>query len=65
MEMKDKNTFSSEEEKLRYIQIKIHECILECINTLNTVKEAIPLINTASSLNNMFFRSSVRKNISF
>ena len=55
LDKKETDTFSSEEEKLRYMQTKIHEAILECINEYITLKYKISLLN---SINGMIFMHS-------
>lgn len=56
LEKTENNTFSSEEEKLRYMQIKIHEAILECINQYLTLKYKIQLLNSVDGMNFMYFK---------
>ena len=54
----------TESEKLRYLQEKIHEATLECINSYILLKDKMPLIENTLALIYMNFRNSVGTNAS-
>lgn len=54
----------NDEELLRYLQIKIHEATIECVNTYKLSKEKDTLFHTFLSLVFMSFRNSVDTSIS-
>lgn len=54
----------NDEELLKYLQIKIHEATLECVNTYQLSKEIDTLFHTFLSLVFMSFRDSVDTSIS-
>ena len=47
--MSEKNEALTEQEKLRYLQTKIHEAVLECINTYILFRNATPLIDSSTA----------------
>lgn len=65
LDKKEKDTFSSEEERLIYIQTKIHEAVLECINQYLTLKSKISLLNSVGGMIFMHSKNLIANNISF
>lgn len=63
--MSEKNEALTEQEKLRYLQTKIHEAVLECINTYILFRNATPLIDSSTAYLFMDFRNSIETNIGF
>ena len=58
-----KNEKITDEEKLKYLQTKIHETTLECINSYLLLKDKVPLIDATLSLSFMDFRNSIARSI--
>lgn len=54
----------TEQEKLKYLQNKIHETTLECLNNYILLRDKLPLLQTTLALIFMEFRNSVETNIS-
>ena len=63
----EKNLISKnklELDKLKYLQKKIHETTLNCINSYILLKDKIPLIEASLALVFMDFRNSVSTSVS-
>lgn len=58
------NTDINEIEKLKYLQNKIHDATIDCINTFSLAQKAEPLFNDFMALVFMTFRDSVDTSIS-
>lgn len=54
----------TEQEKLRYLQMKIHQTTIECLDSYILLKKKIPLIQASLAMVFMDFRNSVFNNVS-
>ena len=63
-EKKSKSKNNLELDKLKYLQKKIHETILNCIDSYILLKDKIPLIEASLALVFMDFRNSVSTSVS-
>lgn len=63
-EKKSKSKNTSELDKIKYLQKKIHETTLNCIDSYILLKDKIPLIEASLALVFMDFRNSVSTSVS-